>query len=157
MRTFLRSSGLSTCAACSASLMANNKLERSKSMNRSLWVFLAALTFSVAALAQHSEKRVVRLSKLEIDPAQLESYKSALKEEIEDSMRLEPGVLTLYAVFEKNRPNHLTILEIYANQDAYKAHIQTPHFLKYKSGTQEMVKNLELTDADPLIPDLRIK
>ena len=126
-------------------------------MNRSLWVFLAALTFSVAALAQHSEKRVVRLSKLEIDPAQLESYKSALKEEIEDSMRLEPGVLTLYAVFEKNRPNHLTILEIYANQDAYRAHIQTPHFLKYKSGTQEMVKKLELTDADPLIPDLRIK
>jgi 4-carboxymuconolactone decarboxylase len=126
-------------------------------MNRSLWLFLTTLTFSVGALAQHSDQRVVRLSKLEIDPAQLESYKSALKEEIEDSMRLEPGVLALYAVFEKDRANHLTILEIYANQDAYKTHIQTPHFLKYKRGTQEMVKRLELTDADPLIPDLRIK
>src|SRR6187399_1651200 len=119
-------------------------------MNRFLLVSLAALTFSVAAFAQHNDQRVVRLSKLEIDATHLESYKSALKEEIEDSMRLEPGVLTLYAVFEKSRPNHLTILEIYANQEAYKTHIQTRHFLKYKTGTQHMVKKLELTDTDPL-------
>ena len=44
----------------------------------------------------------MRLAELEIDPAQLDSYKAALKEEIEASIRLEPGVLTLFAVSVKD-------------------------------------------------------
>ena len=77
---------------------------------------------------------MVRLAKLKIDSVQLEKYKAFLKEEIETSLRVEPGVITLYAVSEKDHPTHITILEIYADSAAYKAHIQTPHFLKYKTG-----------------------
>ncbi|WP_185827152.1 hypothetical protein [Edaphobacter aggregans] len=40
--------------------------------------------------------RVVRLAELEIDPVQLEAYKAALREEIDTSIRIEPGVLTLF-------------------------------------------------------------
>ena len=93
---------------------------------------------------------MVRLAKLVIDSTQLDRYKTFLKEEIEISLRAEPGVLTLYAVSEKNNPTHITILEIYANVDVYKSHLLTPHFLKYKSGTQDMVKSLELVEAVPL-------
>lgn len=112
---------------------------------------------SGVAMAEDNEQQIVRLSKLEIAPEKLELYKAALKEEIEASIHLEPGVLTLYAVFEKRAPNKLTILEIYKNRQAYESHIKTPHFLKYKTGTLEMVVSLELIDADPLIPDLKIK
>lgn len=103
------------------------------------------------------EHQMVRLARLVIDSTQLESYNSFLKEEIETSLKLEPGVLTLYAVSEKNKPTHITILEIYASQEAYQKHIQTPHFLKYKHGTREMVKSLQLIDATPLIPGQKLK
>lgn len=103
------------------------------------------------------QEQMVRLAKLVIDSTQLESYMAALKEEIEASVRLEPGVLTLYAVAEKNNPTHITILEIYADTNAYKAHLQTPHFIKYKTGTKEMVKSLELIETTPLIPGMKIK
>jgi 4-carboxymuconolactone decarboxylase len=103
------------------------------------------------------QKNMVRLAKLEIDPAQLDSYKSFLKEEVETSVNAEPGVLTLFPVFEKNHPASLTILEIYRDSAAYQSHIQTPHFLKYKNGTAKMVKSLELVEAIPLIPDMKIK
>lgn len=99
----------------------------------------------------------VRLSRIVVDPAQLDSYNAYLKEEIEASMRLEPGVLTLYAVADKEQPNHITILEIYANEAAYQSHIATPHFQKYKQGTLDMVQKLELIDADALIPGMFIK
>jgi quinol monooxygenase YgiN len=102
-------------------------------------------------------KQKVRLAKLVIDTSQLESYTAALKEEIETSVYLEPGVLTLYAVAEKDHPTHITILEIYADEDAYKAHLQTPHFIKYKTGTKDMVKSLELVETVPLLPGLKIK
>lgn len=103
------------------------------------------------------EENVVRLSKITVDADRLDEYNAYLKEEIEASMRLEPGVLTLYAVAEKDAPNRITILEIYANRTAYESHLKTPHFQKYKQGTIEMVENLVLTDTQPLIPNLRIK
>ena len=99
----------------------------------------------------------VRLAKIVVDQARLNEYNSYLKEEIESSMRLEPGVLTLYATFEKERPNRITILEIYANEEAYQSHIKTPHFLKYKQGTLDMVQELELIDSTPLIENMKIK
>lgn len=104
-----------------------------------------------------AEGNLVRLSKITVDPARLEAYNAFLKEEIEASMRLEPGVLTLYATAEKDTPNKVTILEIYADRAAYESHLKTPHFKKYKQGTLTMVKELELVDVKPLIPGLKIK
>lgn len=104
-----------------------------------------------------TEGHKVRLSRITVDSLRLEEYNAYLKEEIEASMRLEPGVLVLYAVAEKERPNYVTILEIYADEAAYKSHIATPHFQKYKKGTLDMVQALELIDATPLIPGLKIK
>jgi quinol monooxygenase YgiN len=127
------------------------------------WLAHSMVVFAVAmlavpdsALAQEKEQ-MVRLSKLVIDPAHLEAYRSALMEEVNASVRLEPGVLTLYAVAEKDRPTHFTILEIYADRAAYQQHIKSPHFLKYKTGTEHMVKSLELVDTVPLVPEMKIK
>jgi quinol monooxygenase YgiN len=100
---------------------------------------------------------MVRLAKIVVDPNQIEEYKAILKEEAEESVRIEPGVLTLYAVQEKDNLTHFTILEIYADSAAYRSHLQTPHFIRYKTGTKDMVKSLELVETTPLIPDMKIK
>ena len=104
-----------------------------------------------------NKNQMVRLAKLVIDSTQLENYNALLKEEIEASVRVEPGVLTLYAVAEKNNPSHITILEIYADTGAYKSHLLAPHFIKYKNGTKDMVKSLELIETVPLVPEMKIK
>ncbi len=100
--------------------------------------------------------QIVRLAKLVIDSVHLESYKVFLKEGIENALRVEPGVLTIYALSEKENPTHFTIVETYASAEAYQTHIQTPHFLKYKNGTLHMVKSLELIETIPLLPELKI-
>ncbi|BAU53077.1 Antibiotic biosynthesis monooxygenase [Mucilaginibacter gotjawali] len=105
------------------------------------------LCFSNNAMAQH-KNQMVRLAKIQVDPAQLDSYNSALKQQMETAIRLEPGVLTYYAVADKKDPAHITILEIYADTAAYKAHIETIHFKKYKQTVEHMVKSLELVDVD---------
>lgn len=120
-------------------------------------VVAGSLMLSFGGTSAQEKSQMVRLAKLVVDPVQLEAYKAALKEEIETAVRVEPGVLTLYAVAEKNEPTHITILEIYASAEAYKVHVQTPHFLKYKGSTKEMVKSLELVDAVPLVPEMKIK
>lgn len=97
-----------------------------------------------------SSEKIVRMAELEIDPAQLEDYLVLLTEEIEASVEKEPGVLMLHAVSVKDAPEKVRILEVYANRQAYEAHIQTPHFLKYKTATAGMVRSLNLVDADPI-------
>jgi len=93
---------------------------------------------------------MVRMATIVVDSTQLNEYNTFLKEEIETSLKVEPGVIKLFAVSEKERPNHITILEVYADEKAYKKHIQTPHFLRYKNGTKEMVTLLRLTEVTPL-------
>ena len=95
---------------------------------------------------------IVRLSKIEVYPECLEEYMKYATEVGEVSLRTEPGVLTMYAVSEKENPGRITILETYASQEAYKSHIASEHFQKYKQGTLHMVKTLVLSDQTPLNP-----
>ena len=95
---------------------------------------------------------IVRLSKIEVDPKYLDEYMKFATEVGELSLRTEPGVLTMYAVSDKENPCLITILETYASQEAYKQHIASAHFQKYKQGTLHMVKSLQLCDQKPLNP-----
>jgi quinol monooxygenase YgiN len=107
-------------------------------------------TLRIAA-GETKEPLVVRIADLEIDRGQLVAYRNALSDEIATSIRVEPGVLTLYAVAVKGQPTQVRIFETYANQAAYEAHLQTPHFKKYKSETQGMVKSLKLVETVPIM------
>ena len=95
---------------------------------------------------------IIRLSKIEVDHAYLDEYMKFATEVGEISLRTEPGVLTMYAVQEKENPCKITILETYASRKAYEKHIASEHFQKYKLGTLHMVKSLVLSDQTPLNP-----
>jgi quinol monooxygenase YgiN len=124
-------------------------MKKTSSLLLILVIVMMTSVFSNSTFAQ-DKNLVVRIAKLQIDSAQLESYKAALKEHAETAVRVEPGVLTLYAVYEKNNPTHVMVFEIYADTVAYKAHLETAHFKKYKRITKEMVKSLELIETVPI-------
>ena len=104
----------------------------------------------MCAKEQMQADGIVRLSKIEIYPEYLSDYMEFAKEVGEVSLRTEPGVLTMYAMSDKNNPCLITILETYASVEAYRKHIASAHFQKYKQGTLKMVKSLQLSDQTPL-------
>lgn len=95
---------------------------------------------------------IVRLSKIEVYPQYLNEYMQYAVEVGEISLRTEPGVLTMYAISDKENPCLVTILETYVSQAAYQSHVASAHFQKYKQGTLHMVKSLQLCDQTPLNP-----
>ena len=99
---------------------------------------------------------IVRLSKIHVNPDYLDEYMRYAVEVGTISLETEPGVLTMYAVADKENPCNITILETYASQEAYKSHIASEHFQKYKQGTLQMVDSLLLDDVTPLNPDNQI-
>ncbi|MBW1654548.1 putative quinol monooxygenase [Flavobacterium quisquiliarum] len=113
-----------------------------------LILFFSLLNSNI--ISAQKKDQMVRMSEIEIVPEYLEEYKAILKEESEASVRLEPGVIAIFPMFQKENPNQLRILEIYANKESYQSHLKTPHFLVYKTSTLKMVKSLKLVDMDPL-------
>ena len=98
-----------------------------------------------------SEDQHVQLAELEIEPAQLDNYKAAVEEHIETAVRVEPGVLVLYAVSERDNPTHSRVFEIYRDADAYKAHLESAHFKRYKAATEKMIESLRLVRTNPIV------
>ena len=102
------------------------------------------------ARGEEVDQRHIQIAEIEVDPAQLDSYKAAVQEQIDAAIRLEPGVLVLYSVSSKDNPARVTVFEIYRDRQAYLAHLQAPHFLKYKASVEKMVKSLKLIPVDPV-------
>jgi quinol monooxygenase YgiN len=111
-----------------------------------------ALAFCLGApAAAEGAQPYVRLAELDIDPAQLARFHAAVREGVEAAVRVEPGVLTLYVVSEKDHPNRVRVFEVYTDERAYQTHIQTPHFRKFRATTDKMVRSRKLLDAVPVI------
>lgn len=94
---------------------------------------------------------LVRMAELEIDPDQLDRYRAAVTEEIETSIRAEPGVLAIYAVAVRDAPTQLRFFEIYADAAAYSAHLESAHFKKYLEITRPMIKSRKLIETVPVM------
>jgi quinol monooxygenase YgiN len=93
---------------------------------------------------------MIRISEIEIDSNYLHEYNTILKEESRASVELEPGVISIFPMFQKENPTQVRILEIYASREAYEAHLKTPHFQEYKTTTLRMVKSLRLIDMEAI-------
>ena len=118
-----------------------------------------ASSLSGPAVAQETQGQMqrqmqgqyVQVAEIEIDPAQLEEYRAAVREQIDTAIRVEPGVLVLYAVSEKDNPTRVRVFEIYRDTDAYQLHLESARFKKYKATTEKMVKSLKLVQTTPIV------
>lgn len=121
-------------------------------METKLCLFIICMLFlsgSNKAFSQQDQRKF-RIARIEVYPAFVNAYRAALAGHAKTALKVEPGVLSLQAVYDQAQPNQVTVFEVYASEKAYQAHLKTPHFLKYKSETLKMVKSLELIEAAPI-------
>lgn len=111
---------------------------------------LVLVVTSYCTVSAQQQKMMVRLSEIEIDPARLDEYKAILKEESAASVKLEPGVIAIFPMYQTENPTSVRILEMYADRAAYEQHLKTPHFQTYKTTTLGMVKSLKLVDMESI-------
>ena len=124
-------------------------MARSAKTLRGVLALLGILWGAESALADESGL-MVRMAEVEIYGSDSEQYLAILREEAKASVDLEPGVIAIFPMYEKATPTKIRILEIYADREAYEAHLKTVHFLKYKTTTLKMVKSLVLLDMQAI-------
>lgn len=122
-----------------------------------LFLMVAILVMPGAPTYGQVKEPYVRVAEIEIDPGQSVAYLDALKEQIQAALRTEAGVVALYSVADKENPAHITVFEIYTDAEAYKRHLETEHFKKYKTVTKDIVKSLKLRETVPVFLGVKRK
>ena len=99
---------------------------------------------------QGTDVLIVRIAEIEVYPEYLSEYLAFATEVDRLSVEREPGVICLFPMQDPADSCQIRILEIYANDAVYQAHLKTDHFQKYKQGTLKMVKSLKLNTMRPM-------
>ncbi len=119
-------------------------------------VLVSSLPLSLSAQSDSrfiADSMLIRISEIEVFPQHLTEYLHFAREVGAKSVEIEPGVICINPMQMKRDSCQIRILEIYATPDAYREHIASDHFQKYKTGTLHMVKTLDLVDMYTLSPE----
>lgn len=128
-------------------------------MKKNILIILSLMITSLHSSAQvvNTDKMLVRISEIEVYAQYLDEYLQYARTVGVTSVSQEPGVVCIYPMQLKRDSCQIRILEIYVSEEAYKHHIKTAHFQKYKTETLHMVKSLDLVDMDVLAPETMLQ
>ena len=111
---------------------------------------LLAMLIARPAAAQHPVSAYLQLAILDVDASRLDAFKAAAADHIAAASQAEPDLLAMYAVSEKDAPGRVRVLEIYANEAAYKAHLASSHYQAFASTVRPMLNDRRLLALQPV-------
>ena len=66
-----------------------------------------------------------------------EQFVDGIKENASHAQNDEPGCLQFNVIQDVNDINRIWVYEVYKDEDSFKAHQQTPHYLKFRGMSDE--------------------
>lgn len=91
----------------------------------------------------------VNLVTVAVQAEHARAFERIVRDEMAQSLNVESGVLAMYAGTAKENPELWYFLEIYADNDAYQKHRQTPHFQNYLKSTEHMTSSKNFIPVRP--------
>ncbi|KXT74437.1 hypothetical protein STRDD10_00896 [Streptococcus sp. DD10] len=92
------------------------------------------------------EEFCLKFAKVETTKEGIVGFTKSVLENMKTSLAVEDGVLAMYAMREVKKPTCWYFYEIYASEEAYQRHRQTPHFQTYLIETEELLVEKQLHD-----------
>lgn len=111
-------------------------------------VFTAAMSKGLN-LWDTNERTINNLVIVEVKPEFQSEFRNIVLPEMVESLKVEKGVLAMYAGTDSETPKRWYFYEIYASEEDYQLHRQTLHFLDYLRQTAHMSAR---KDAIPVKP-----
>ena len=75
---------------------------------------------------------------IQIKAEHKDAYVQAILDDAKGSVRDEPGCFGFDVLQDSADPNRLWVYEVYKDEDAFKDHVKTPHYLKMQELTRGM-------------------
>ncbi|MDH1104864.1 antibiotic biosynthesis monooxygenase [Pseudomonas otitidis] len=90
------------------------------------------------------------LLKTQLKPGSLEAFMEAMRINAAASVRDEPGCLVFDVLRDRSDPDRVWLYEVYTDEAAFKAHMQTPHFLASRPLVEPLILRQDCIEADAL-------
>lgn len=99
----------------------------------------------------------VLLVTIQIQPAHREAFMESMLDDARGSVNDEPGCLRFDVLQDSKDPNKIYLYEVYRDQEAFNAHLQAPHFIRWRDTVKDwfaapnqsvVCTNVFPTDAD---------
>ncbi|MFU2048516.1 hypothetical protein C3007_08905 [Avibacterium gallinarum] len=109
---------------------------------------MTALALSASLSVQAAP--IMNFFELGIAEGQNAVYQQVAQHNIQTSLKNEKGTLAMIALQSQDNPQIGYMLELYADETAYQAHRQTPHFQAYLKDTAAMLESKDYRTVQPL-------
>lgn len=90
------------------------------------------------------------LLKTQLKPGSLEAFMEAMRINAAASVRDEPGCLVFDVLRDRSDPDRVWLYEVYTDEAAFEAHMQTPHFLASRPLVEPLILWQDCIEADAL-------
>ncbi|OOJ05707.1 putative quinol monooxygenase [Escherichia coli] len=97
-----------------------------------------------------NERTINNLVIVEVKPEFQSEFRNIVLPEMVESLKVEKGVLAMYAGTDSETPKRWYFYEIYASEEDYQLHRQTLHFLDYLRQTAHMSARKDATPVKPV-------
>ncbi|MFQ5953558.1 MAG: putative quinol monooxygenase [Kiloniellales bacterium] len=87
-----------------------------------------------------------------IDPDRMSEFRDAILTNARQSVEQEPGCRQFDVCIDPERDDRIYLYEVYDDEAAFKAHLETKHFHEFDTGVQDWVRTREVTALHRLFP-----
>ncbi|MDO5632392.1 MAG: putative quinol monooxygenase [Paracoccus sp. (in: a-proteobacteria)] len=115
---------------------------------------LTAALLALPPLVAHAEapmSPILRIFEFTVAPEDVATFMAAGEDNIRNSVRDEPGVLSMYVASDKDDPTRLYVIETYRDQAAYESHRETPHFQAFIAAMDGKFLSRRVIETNPTI------
>jgi len=77
---------------------------------------------------------------VKVKPDQRQRFLDVIEDDAASSVRDEPGCLDFQVLQDQADPDTYYFYEVYRDEEAFKAHGQTPHFQRWNAASQEVLQ-----------------
>ena len=81
----------------------------------------------------------VIIAEFEVKPDKLEPFLELARTDASQSVAREPGCHQFDVTLDRERPNRVVLYEVYENEAAFDAHVQTPHLAAFRAGIEDLI------------------
>lgn len=108
---------------------------------KNILIFTLALSSAVAAQERITPAApVFSIFELGIQQGKTATYEEMAKKNITASIADEAGTLGMYSIRQKANVNIAYMVEIYADNDAYKKHLESPQYKAFIQNTPDIIE-----------------
>ena len=81
----------------------------------------------------------VIIAEFDVKPEGLERFLALARDDASQSVAKEPGCHQFDVTVEQSEPNRVVLYEVYDDEAAFDAHLQTPHLATFRDGIEPLV------------------